>query len=119
MADGPESVDGTDMEQIKIVLNTLYLCIAFAMTHIAKHEGAQAAVDFKAELLSALKSGDLNMALITARLSATLSSSPQTTPSVPARAATAPPSCATDVTMPSVAARVKQVDRTCCRSSDV
>jgi hypothetical protein len=64
MADGPDSVDGTDMEQIKIVLNTLYLCIAFAMTHIAKHEGAQAAVDFKAELLSALKSGDLNMALM-------------------------------------------------------
>lgn len=43
MADGADSVDGPEMEQIKIVLNTLYLCIAFAMTHIAKHEGAQAA----------------------------------------------------------------------------
>ncbi|WP_157089458.1 hypothetical protein [Bosea sp. WAO] len=64
MADGADSVDGPEMEQIKIVLNTLYLCIAFAMTHIAKHNGAQAAVDFKAELLSALKSGDLNMALM-------------------------------------------------------
>lgn len=64
MADGADSVDGPEMEQIKIVLNTLYLCIAFAMTHIAKHEGAQAAVHFKAELMSALRSGDLNMALM-------------------------------------------------------
>ena len=64
MSDDGVSTDGTDMEQIEIVLNTLYLCIDFAMKHIATHEGVDAAAGFKGELLSALKSGDLNMALM-------------------------------------------------------
>lgn len=59
-----DNVDGTDMEQIKIVLNTLYLCIDFAMKHIETNEGARAAVEFKEKMLSALKSGDINMALM-------------------------------------------------------
>lgn len=64
MVDVGDDVGGTDMEQIEIVLNTLYLCIDYAMKHIATREGAESAAEFKQEMLKALKSGDINMALM-------------------------------------------------------
>lgn len=56
--------DGTEMEQIKIILNTLYLCIEYAVRHVAKHEGAEAASALKANMLNALKTGAIDMALL-------------------------------------------------------
>lgn len=64
MVDVRDDVGGTDMEQIEIVLNTLYLCIDYAMKYIATREGAEAAAQFKDEMLKALKGGDINMALM-------------------------------------------------------
>lgn len=64
MSDATEAVSDTNMEQIKIVLNSLYLCIDYAVRHISSHEGAQAAADFKQEMLTALKNGDIDMALL-------------------------------------------------------
>lgn len=64
MVDATDNVSETNMEQIKIVLNSLYLSVDFAMKHIASHEGAEAAHNFKRELLQALQNGDIDMALL-------------------------------------------------------
>lgn len=64
MADETENVSGTGMEQIKIVLNSIYLCLSFAMKHIAENEGEASAATFKAKMLEALKNGDIDMALL-------------------------------------------------------
>ncbi|KUL95536.1 hypothetical protein DK26_10430 [Bosea sp. WAO] len=64
MVDGSDDVGGSGMEQIEIVLNTLYLCIDYAMKYITMREGAESAAQFKEEMLKALKSGDINMALM-------------------------------------------------------
>lgn len=64
MADNIDEMAGTELEQVKIILNTLYLCIEYAVKHVAEHEGAQAASDLKASMLKALKSGDIDMALL-------------------------------------------------------
>ncbi|MGX5734277.1 hypothetical protein [Bosea thiooxidans] len=64
MVDTSDNVSETNMEQIKIILSTLLLCMEFAMKHIASHEGAESAERFKEELLLALKNGDISMALL-------------------------------------------------------
>ena len=64
MFDDGATTDGTDMEQIKIVLNSIYLCLAFAMKHIAEQEGEASAATFKAKMLEALRNGDIDMALL-------------------------------------------------------
>lgn len=59
-----EDVVGTEMEQIRIILNTLYLCIEYTMKHVEECEGAEAAAELKASMLKSLKNGDINMALL-------------------------------------------------------
>lgn len=59
-----DSVSGTNMDQIKIALNTLYLCVDYAVKHIAANEGIASADEFKARMLEDLKSGAINMALL-------------------------------------------------------
>jgi hypothetical protein len=55
---------GPELEQVRIVLNTLHLCIEYAMRHVAEHEGVEAASDLKGNMLRALKHGDIDMALL-------------------------------------------------------
>lgn len=62
-----ENVTDTNMEQIKIALNALYLCISYSIRHISSHEGVEAAAKFKEEMLGALKNGDIDMALLEER----------------------------------------------------
>lgn len=62
-----ENVTDTNMEQIKIALNALYLCIGFAMKRIAAQQGVDVATTVKAEMLQALKRGDIDMALLEER----------------------------------------------------
>jgi hypothetical protein len=64
MADDFEEMAGPELGQVKIILNTLYLCIEYAMRHVAEHEGADAASELKDNMLSALKHGDIDMALL-------------------------------------------------------
>jgi hypothetical protein len=64
MADSMEEMAGPEIEQVKIILNTLYLCIEYAVRHVAKHEGAEAASALKGNMLRALKTGDIDMALL-------------------------------------------------------
>ena len=64
MVDAADNVSETNMEQIKIVINSLYLCVDYSMKHIASREGAEAADSFKQEMLQALKNGDIDMALL-------------------------------------------------------
>lgn len=64
MVDATEEMDATEMEQIKIIFNTLYLCIGYAMRHVEKHEGSDAAADLKNNMLQSLKTGGINMALL-------------------------------------------------------
>lgn len=64
MTDASEKVSDTNLEQLKIIFNSLYLCLEFAMKHITEQEGAEAAAEFKRRLLEALTSGDINMALL-------------------------------------------------------
>lgn len=67
MAEEIETVTDTNMEQIKIALNALYLCIGYSMKHISSYEGVEAAARFKAGMLRALKNGDIDMALLEER----------------------------------------------------
>lgn len=67
MAEEVENLTDTNMEQIKIALNTLYLCIGYSLRHISSREGVEEALKFKAEMLDALKSGDIDMALLEER----------------------------------------------------
>lgn len=64
MTDASEQVSDTNLEQLKIIFNSLYLSLEFAMKHISAREGAEAAAEFKSRLLEALTSGDINMALL-------------------------------------------------------
>lgn len=64
MTDVSEKVSDTNLEQLKIIFNSLYLSLEFAMKHITEREGAEAAAEFKSRLLEALTSGDINMALL-------------------------------------------------------
>jgi hypothetical protein len=64
MTNVSEQVSETNIEQLKIIFNTLYLCLEFAMKHISAREGIEAAAEFKRQLLEALTSGDINMALL-------------------------------------------------------
>lgn len=59
-----EEITGTGMEQIKIILNTLYLCIEHAMKHVQEREGADSAAELRESMLHSLKNGDINMALL-------------------------------------------------------
>lgn len=63
MAERVDAMAGPEVEQVKIMLNTLYLCIGYAVRHVAKHEGEGAAVDLKRNMLETLKAGDIDMAL--------------------------------------------------------
>jgi len=67
MTDGTDAITETGMEQIKIALNTLYLCIDHAIKHIAEAEGPEAAANYKADLLASLKNGAIDMALLEER----------------------------------------------------
>ncbi len=67
MADSVEEMAGPEIEQVKITLNTLYLCIEYAMRHVARQEGAEAASSLKDNMLKALKNGDIDMALLEER----------------------------------------------------
>ena len=64
MANVGDKVSETNLEQLKIIFNTLYLCLEFAMKHISDREGREAAAYFKHQLLEALTTGDINMALL-------------------------------------------------------
>lgn len=64
MADSLEEMAGPEIDQVKIILNTLYLCIEYAARHVARHEGDEAAAALKSNMLEALKSGDINMSLL-------------------------------------------------------
>jgi len=64
MVDERDNISETNLEQIKIIFSTLLLCVDFAMKHISSHEGAESAENFKQKLLTALKNGDISMALL-------------------------------------------------------
>lgn len=59
-----DNVTETNLEQIKIALNALFLCIDYSIKHIASHEGAEAAEQFKKRMIEALENGDIDMALL-------------------------------------------------------
>ena len=59
----PEIPEGASLEQIKIVVNALYLCLGHAVTHIETRESPQAARKFKAGLMDALTDGNIDMAI--------------------------------------------------------
>lgn len=64
MAEHLDDIPNPEIEQVKIILNTLYLCIGYAVRHVARHEGEEAASALKANMLGAIKNGDIDMALL-------------------------------------------------------
>lgn len=64
MLEASENPSGTNLDMIKVVLNTLYLCLGHSFEHIAKVEGPETASQFKASLLEAVESGSIDMALL-------------------------------------------------------
>lgn len=67
MADDIEEMAGPEIEQVQIILNTLYLCIEYAVKHVAQNEGEEAASALKSNMLKALEHGDIDMALLEER----------------------------------------------------
>ncbi len=67
MAEHLDDIPNPEIEQVKIILTTLFLCIEYAMKHVSKHEGEGAASELKAKMVQALKSGDIDMALLEER----------------------------------------------------
>ena len=64
MVERLDDMPNPEIEQVKVILNTLYLCVGFAVGHVARHEGEEAASALKADMLEALKNGDIDMALL-------------------------------------------------------
>jgi hypothetical protein len=64
MAERLDDMPSPEIEQVKIILNTLYLCIGYAVRHVAEHEGDETASTLKANMLAAIKNGDIDMALL-------------------------------------------------------
>jgi hypothetical protein len=64
MAEESEDSRKISPDLTKIVLNTLYLCLARAVDHIARASGPQAASRFKIDLLEELRNGSIDMALL-------------------------------------------------------
>lgn len=64
MAEHLDDMPNPEIEQVKIILNTLYLCIGYAVRHVATHEGEEAASDLKSKMLKALEHGDIDTALL-------------------------------------------------------
>lgn len=64
MAEHLDDIPNPEIEQVKIILNTLYLCIGYAVRHVASQEGEEAASTLKASMLDAIKKGDIDMALL-------------------------------------------------------
>jgi hypothetical protein len=64
MAERLDDMPNPEIEQVKIILNTLYLCIGYAVRHVARQEGEETAATLKANMLDALQNGDIDMALL-------------------------------------------------------
>lgn len=64
MTDDDIDTSGTNIEQIQIVMNALYLCLDYAMNYIARTNGDSSALDFKTEMLAALRHGEIDMAIL-------------------------------------------------------
>lgn len=52
------------IEQLNIIIGALYRSLAHAMEHISATESHASTVAFKDELLTGLKSGDIDMSLL-------------------------------------------------------
>lgn len=55
----PEIPSGANLEQIKIVVNALYLCLEHAVDHIKRIEGAFPSIEFKENMLNAVRNGNI------------------------------------------------------------
>jgi hypothetical protein len=64
MAEHLDDMPNPEIEQVKIILNSLYLCIGYTVRHVARQEGDEAASTLKANMLAAIKNGDIDMALL-------------------------------------------------------
>lgn len=54
---------GTGLDEIEIVVNSLYLCLGFLLKHIEGTSGKDAADKARHELIENLKSGSIDMAI--------------------------------------------------------
>lgn len=63
MAKRPEIPSGANLEQIKIVVNALYLCLEYAVDHIRQIEGASPSVEFKENILNVVRNGNIDMSI--------------------------------------------------------
>lgn len=59
----PEIPSGANLEQIKIVVNALYLCLGYAVDHIKRIEGANPSIEFKENMLNAVRNGNIDMSI--------------------------------------------------------
>ena len=64
MSDTSEIHAGTDVEGMKIVVNALYLSLAFLLARIEKASGKDAAIDARKALIDGLTNGDIDMAIM-------------------------------------------------------
>jgi hypothetical protein len=64
MSDTSEIHAGTNVEGMKIVVNALYLSLAFLLDRIEKASGKDAAIDARKALIDGLTNGDIDMAIM-------------------------------------------------------
>lgn len=55
---------GTELDEVKIVVNSLYLSLSFVLDRMAKASGRGAALETRQALIDALKAGDIDMAIM-------------------------------------------------------
>ena len=67
MLDTSEIHAGAPVEEMKIVVNALYLSMAFLLQRIEERAGKAAAAEAREGLIDGLKNGDIDMAIMESR----------------------------------------------------
>ncbi len=63
MAHDNDIPSGTGLDEVEIVVNSLYLCLGFLLKHIEETSGKDAADHARNKLIESLKTGSIDMAI--------------------------------------------------------
>ena len=64
MLDTSRIHSGIELDEMKIVVNSLYLCMDFLLYRLAETGGKPAALAARSALIESLQSGDIDMAIM-------------------------------------------------------
>lgn len=64
MSDADDQPEGSDLEEIKIVVNALHLSLVFLLRYIENSAGKDAATEARNDLIEGVKAGSIDMAIM-------------------------------------------------------